>query len=268
MAIKQAEGFYKTPSLWKGHQFGITQFEFPKIDPTYFKGVEVPQNLRLGHQMEHVFEQLISFDGTYSIVLQNQPIRSDKTTIGELDFILKNKQTGQVQHVELTYKFYIIDPSISEPIHRLMGPNRKDMFFTKMEKIRNNQFSLLHRPEASYVLESCNIDPSQIQQSCCFKAQLFRPFKDSVVYIRPLDTACVLGYWMRFEDFEKANFKDHLFYIPFKKEWPIRVHEDVAWMSFREILLEVNLRMIQKNSPMLWMKNPDGVIEKLFVVWW
>ncbi|MEM9481143.1 MAG: alpha-amylase family glycosyl hydrolase, partial [Verrucomicrobiota bacterium] len=35
-------------------------------------GIEIPQNLRLGHQMEHVFEQLISLDSTYTILLQNQ----------------------------------------------------------------------------------------------------------------------------------------------------------------------------------------------------
>ena len=268
MNIKQVEGFYTTPPLWKAHQFGIEQFEFPRMDLTHFKGAEIPQNLRLGHLMEHVFEQLICFDSTYSILLQNQTVRSGKTTIGELDFILKHTQTGQVQHVELTYKFYIIDPSISEPIHRLMGPNRRDMFFTKMEKIRNDQFTLIQKPEADHMLRSQNINVTQIQQTCCFKAQLFRPFNYSTVHIRPLNPDCVVGYWMRFEDFEKADFKDNLFYIPFKKEWPIHAHDEVTWMSYIETLMEVNLRMIQKNAPMLWMRKASGIIDKLFVVWW
>ncbi|MEM9076248.1 MAG: DUF1853 family protein [Bacteroidota bacterium] len=268
MGIKQIEGFYQTPPLWKGSQFGIIQFEFPKIDLAHFKAREIPENIRLGHQMEHVFEQLITFEDTYSILLQNEPIRSGKTTIGELDFILKHKHTEELMHVELTYKFYIIDSSISEPIHRLMGPNRKDMFFTKMEKIKNDQFSLIHSAEAQNVLTSHHIDSSQIRQSCCFKAQLFKPFEEQFVHIRPLNLNCIVGYWMRFEDFEKNNFRDYLFYIPFKKEWPIEPHKQVSWISFTETLMEVNLRMIRKNAPMLWMHKPSGELEKFFVVWW
>ena len=69
-------------------------------------------------------------------------------------------------------------------------------------------------------------------------------------------------------DFENANFRDNLFYIPFKKEWPIHAHDEVTWMSYTEALIEVNLRMIQKNAPMLWMRKASGIIDKLFVVWW
>ncbi|MEL6977000.1 MAG: DUF1853 family protein, partial [Bacteroidota bacterium] len=66
---------------------------------------------------------------TYEVVLKNIPVLEGKTTVGEIDFILKDLVRDEVVHVELTYKFYVIDPSISEPIHRLLGPNRRDMFF-------------------------------------------------------------------------------------------------------------------------------------------
>ncbi|WP_422859854.1 DUF1853 family protein [Flagellimonas sp. S174] len=268
MPIKQVEGFYRTPPLWKKDQFGLQQFDFPDMDLIGFEPSEIPQNIRLGHQMEHVFEQLIRFDGTYEILLQNQAVRSGQTTIGEIDFILQNKKTKKVQHIELTYKFYIIDSSISEPIHRLMGPNRRDMFFTKMEKIKNEQFKLIYRPETKGILEGIGQNAKDLNQSCCFKAQLFRPFKESMVHIRPLNPSCVVGYWMRFEEFEGADFRKNLFYMPFKKEWPMLPHEDVIWLPFMETLMEVNLRMIKKSAPLLWMKKPSGTLEKLFVVWW
>ena len=268
MIRKKVEGFYRTPPLWKNSHFGIRQFVFPKVDLKLFQPDDIPQNLRLGHQMEHVFEQLIRFEGSCRILLQNQAVLHGKTTIGEIDFILEDTKTHEVHHVELTYKFYIIDSSISEPIHRLMGPNRRDMFFTKMEKIKNDQFPLIHRTETFPILEELGINPADVIQSCCFKVQLFKPFNQSTVHIRPLNPECVVGYWMKFEDFENLDFNDCLFYIPFKKEWPIRPHSDVSWMSYTEALMEVNLRMIQKNAPMVWMRKPSSELEKFFVVWW
>ncbi|PRX55037.1 DUF1853 family protein [Flagellimonas meridianipacifica] len=268
MYIKQVEGFYNTPPLWRAIQFGIQQFEFPEMDLKGLHPVDIPENLRLGHQMEYVFEQLIRFDGTYGIMLMNQAVRSGKKTIGEIDFILNQSVSNIVHHVELTYKFYVIDSSISEPIHRLMGPNRRDMFFTKMEKIKNEQFALINRPETQSILDEIGLNSNVLHQSCCFKAQLFRPFDEPIVHIRPLNPSCVVGYWMRFENFEKVDYGKNLFYIPFKKEWPIQPHENVTWMSYTETLMEVNLRMIQKNTPMLWMKKTSGTLEKLFVVWW
>ncbi len=268
MDIKQVQGFYGTPSLWNGHQFGIQQFVFPEVDFTSFSPEEIPQNIRLGHQMEHAFEQLITHESTYEILLKNQAIRSDKITIGEIDFILKHTKTKEIQHVELTYKFYIVDSSISEPIHRLMGPNRRDMFFTKLDKIKNEQFSLIHAAETQNILKSHDINPEAVQHQCCFKAQLFRPFNELKVHIRPLNPDCVAGYWMPFHEFEKSSLKDCSFYIPFKKEWPITPHEEVEWLSYLETLMEVNIRMIKKNAPMLWVKKPSGTFEKLFVVWW
>ena len=145
--MRHFDGFLKTPPLWINEQFGIKQFEFPSIDLSGFVPEPIPQNIRLGHQVEHVFHQLIEYDSTYEVLAYNQQLKRNKITLGELDFILKHKQTGKLKHVELTYKFYILDPSITEPIHRAMDPNRKDMFFTKMEKTKNNQFSLLHSSE-------------------------------------------------------------------------------------------------------------------------
>jgi hypothetical protein len=47
---------------------------------------------------------------------ENIQVIEDKKTIGEIDFIIEDKNTKQVIHMELAYKFYL-DPSISsEPI--------------------------------------------------------------------------------------------------------------------------------------------------------
>ena len=245
-----------------------SNFTFRKCDVSSLKPIQIPKRIRLGHKMEHVFKQLIEFRSDYEILLHNMPIREGKRTIGEIDFILREVHSQNIIHVELTYKFYIINPEISEPIHRLMGPNKRDMFFTKMEKIKNEQFQLLHAPQGIKSLKEVEIDHNKIKHQACFKAQLFAPYGATASNIRPLNRNCVCGHWIHFDDFNATEFTKFQFYIPTKSEWVIEPHTAVTWASHFETLMEVNLRMLKKNAPMIWLKKPDTELEKLFVVWW
>ena len=144
-------GFLNTPPLWENKQFDIQQFEFPSLDLHSFHPAPIPKNIRLGHQLEYVFKQLVDYSEVYDIVLYNLPIRQEKRTLGEIDFILHDTTGDQLIHVEMTYKFYLVDPAISKPIHRLIGPNKRDRFFDKMEKIKNKQFPILQKLPKSQV---------------------------------------------------------------------------------------------------------------------
>ncbi len=261
------KGFYTTPPLWTKRQFGIQQFDFPEVDITAVKPPGTQANLRLGHQMEVVFSELIHASRDYSLVFSNLLIDEGKTRLGELDFILRETQSEKLIHVELAYKFYIINPEISEPIYRLMGPNRRDMFYTKLDKLKEKQFPLLFHKNLAPYWETSNVDPIEIEQHCCFKAQLFAPY-GTTASIRPLNTECILGSWISFEAFNTAEFRSFHYYIPRKLEWVIAPHEDVPWANHFETLMEVNLRMVKENAPMLWMKSVEGTLSKMFVVWW
>lgn len=265
---KQVSGFLNTPPLWQNQQFGIQQFAFPEIDLRVFQPKAIPSKIRLGHQMEYVFKQLIDFCKDYEVLLHNLAVKNGKRTIGEIDFILKNRQTSELLHIELTYKFYVIDPSMSEPTQQLMGPNRRDMFFTKMEKIKNDQFELLHSKAGTQALLEHHINPAKIKHQACYKAQLFVPYECNTINIKPLNSHCISGRWMRFDDFRTDHFKEFHYYIPFKSEWVIEPHIDVPWNSHFETLIDLNLRMLKENSPMVWMKRSATEYEKCFVVWW
>ncbi len=260
-------GFYNSPPLWKNQQFGLQQFEFPDLEVSMVDSIDLPTNLRLGHQMEVVFKHLVTSTSTYEVLLSNVLIEAGKIRIGELDFILKNLRTKQHIHVELAYKFYIINPEISEPIYRLMGPNKRDMFYTKLDKLKEKQLPLLHHESLLPYWETHNINPLEIGQQCCFKAQLFEPFREQTS-IRPLNAECISGKWIRFDDFNAKEFSTADYYIPKKLEWVIAPHPKVPWMTHFETLMEVNLRMVKENAAMLWVNRGTGEIEKLFVVWW
>lgn len=268
MVEKQCVGFLNTPPLWVNEQFGIQQFDFPVVDLRNFEAQPIPKKIRLGHQMEYVFKQLIEHCKEYEVLLHNLPIRHGKQTLGEIDFVLKEAATNKFIHVELTYKFYIINLDITEPIHRLMGPNKRDMFFSKMEKIKNEQFEVLHSKEGANALIERNIAHNVLSHQACYKTQLFTPYGTGFPHIGPLNNDCIYGYWLRFKEFDTAVFKPYKFYIPNKSEWVVEPHADVPWLNHFEILMKINLCMLQENAPMVWMKKSDTVFEKFFVVWW
>jgi len=268
MLLQQCIGFIKTPPLWIKEKFGLTQFEFPEMDLKEFVPEPIPDRIRLGHQMEYVFKQLIEYCPDYEVLLHNLPIRDEKQTIGEIDFILRETCTKELVHVELTYKFYIINPKISEPMHQLMGPNRRDMFFRKMEKIKNEQIPLLHSAPAVLTLKQIGLTSETISHQVCYKAQLFKPYASKINPVRPLNNNCIVGFWLKFEDFENLEFKDYTYYIPSKSEWVIAPQKDVVWSSHFEILTDINLRMLKENAPMVWMRKSETEYKKFFVVWW
>lgn len=265
---KQITGFLHTPAIWLNAQFGIQQFEFPEVDLSGFSPTPIPQKIRLGHQMEYVCKQLLDHCTRYQVLLHNLPVREGKHTLGEIDFILRDMEKQQLTHVELTYKFYIIDPDISEPIHQLMGPNKRDMFFTKMEKIKNEQFTLLHSNAGKAALSAKGIDATHIHHQACYKAQLFEPYGSQPLPIRPLNPKCIVGYWLRMADLLTDAFKNYHYYIPYKSQWVLEPHTAVEWTSHFEVLLEINLRLLKQNAPMVWMKKSETEFEKFFVVWW
>ncbi len=268
MEARLCRAFYHTPPLWTHNQFGMEQFDFPQLDLTTFAASPIPAKLRLGHKMEHVFEQLIGFSHDWKVLAKNLLVDEGKTRVGELDFILFNTTEHRCYHIELAYKFYVVDPTISEPIHRLMGPNKRDMFFTKLDKLREKQFPLLSHGTLVPKLEGLAVDNNEITQQPCFKAQLFLPYGNAQVGIRPLNKKCVVGHWVRFDDFDSIEFKEYEYYLPYKQEWVLPPEQERPYLSHFKTLLEVNLRMLKENAPMLWVKKPNGILEKLFVVWW
>ncbi|MEB8345499.1 DUF1853 family protein [Flavobacteriaceae bacterium KMM 6898] len=260
--------FLQTPPLWIGNYDGLEQFIFPHVDLERFQCSPIPENLRLGHQMEHVFLQLLESSSRYRVSAYNIPIRQNKISLGEIDFILEDLENEQRLHVELTYKFYVLDPTFPNLIHQLIGPNKRDTFYAKKEKIKHQQIPLLHSKVGDQVLKDMDIDAKELVHQVCFKAQVFLPlgFKNQNLF--PLNSQCIAGYWMTKDEFLSWNKTNTQFYIPFKKEWPQHPTPKLNWKSHQDILDDMESYLSNKNSPMVWLKKSNGEMMKTFVVWW
>lgn len=274
--MRHIHGFLASSPLWKGIQFGLQQFELPPLDLTDFEPQPIPEKLRLGHQVEYMLHQVLSHSDTYEVLAHNIQIKKGNDTLGELDFLIRLRETfaeptqssKKLLHLELTYKFYILDPTVADPIHRLVGPNRKDAFFAKLEKTKQKQLPLIYTEEGKQKLQSLGIEETELIQKVLFMGQLFTPYQTTIPSIEPLQTDCIVGYWLQMHDFESDAFKENDYYITYKSEWIHIPHNKVPWTSHQEILSEIHAKHLLKRAPMLWIKKPSGAIEKCFVVWW
>jgi len=188
-----------------------------------------------------------------------------KKTIGELDFIVQNLESEEIIHFELAYKFYLLDPSISESqINNWIGPNRRDSLVEKLEKLKLKQFPLLHHKCAQATLN--DIIVSGVSQALCFLVSLYVPYEFKATLQADLGDA-VKGFYSDYEAFERLNNPSKSFFLPHKKEWGIDPSENARWMTFEEIKEELSFSISEKQSPLIWQKEGNTYSE-LFVVWW
>lgn len=102
-------------------------------------------NQKLGHLYEEALGHLLQHNTRYELIAQNkQIINDDKQTIGELDYVLLDKQTDFHVHLELAIKFYLIHQQDNQ--FRFPGPDARDNYQNKLERLRSHQL-LLTRQE-------------------------------------------------------------------------------------------------------------------------
>ena len=121
--------------------------------------------------MGKYFEQLVLFildkDPRYKVFLANHQIMDDKRTIGELDIILKDLETGSIEHWELCLKFYLQSkPSTDQQL--MLGPGAKDNMDRKVRKLIEHQMKLSEHPSIKYLVGTENI-----KSKLFMKGQLF-----------------------------------------------------------------------------------------------
>lgn len=261
---RQFDGFRNTPFLWEGLLEGLMMYEsdqhsiinYPKIDPT--------PHIRLGKLIEQFVLFELEQDESIQLLKSNVQIFLDQITIGELDCLMK--QLEAYIHLEIVYKFYLYDPSISTELNRWVGPNKNDSLVLKLNKLKEKQLPLLHHPDTAKLLNELNIKSSEFKQRVYFKTQLFIPFDSLGKSYQYINKECVKGFYIRHRDL--TLFINHTYYIPSKLDWLVEPHSDVSWISTETFQSTITELLAAHKSPLCWMKSTEGKIQKFFVVWW
>jgi hypothetical protein len=225
----------------------------------------LPNNLRLGHLAEKAVSSAIGKSKVYRVVAENIQIVESKSTVGELDFLLEEIVEMEFVHMELAYKFYLYDSTISTTtINNWIGPNRKDSLVEKLEKLKSKQFPLIQHACAKSILNNLNIQ--NVSQALCFMVGLYVP----VGLNECLDSDFlpgVRGYYMNIDAFKLAHNETCTYYLPNKKEWGMDASSNQNWLSFTETIEQVELNINEKRSVLCWQKNAN-VYKEFFITWW
>ena len=267
--LQQFLGFLNTPSLWlKNASFTRIFHTTNDVVVNSLEEIPEPRNLVLGKRMEEFFRFYVERFSEEEVLAFNEQIIREKTTLGELDFLLKNSRTSEIFHVELVYKFYLYDPVFSEDeIQRWVGPNKRDFLVRKLERLREHQFPLLHHPATATLLGRLQIPPEEVVQKLCFKANLFVPrsLRRAPEEVNP---KAIQGFWIRQDEFTADEFGNSQFFSPRIQDWPILPRHNNTWFSFTDFSTQVQQFLKQKQSPLVWMKSGDNKFARFFIVWW
>ncbi|TYP71627.1 hypothetical protein BD809_10837 [Aquimarina intermedia] len=269
----QYSGFLNTPSLLEYipntfDPFLVQQDKIPSEEELK-KHIHIHPNEVLGKRVEHFFEYYIKTHSAFELLRSGIQVFKEKQTIGELDFLVKNKATQSFLHIELVYKFYIYDPTIAAS-HETgwIGPNRKDSYDLKSNKLLKKQLPLLYNEETEKILASLNLSSQNFEQRVCFLTQLYLPLHMTASAIFEERKPPIAGFWTSFHDFKNQFDQDAAYYLPLKKEWIINPAHGTTWISFVEILSQIEQACEQKKSPMVWIKTKEDQYQKIFITWW
>lgn len=244
---------------------GIPAFHLSQLNLTAIPEFPLPTNVRLGHLAEKVVSELVKSSTNYDVLYENVQLIQDKNTVGEVDFILENVQTHEIIHLEVAYKFYLFDPSISsEPVYNWMGPNWNDSLIGKLEKLKTKQFPLLYHNCAKLLFRTIDID--QVSQRLCLMTSLFIPYNYKENFSSDIEKA-IKGYYVNLETFINLDNATKTYYLPSKKEWGMDPSQNETWIDFYGAENQIKSSIDQKQALLCWQKQKDTYLA-FFIVWW
>lgn len=183
--------------------------QHPQTCPALLKE---PPNARLGHYFERLYQTLINDLLEWPILAQNRQIRQCRRTIGELDFLVENRQTGVIEHHEIAVKFYLGYQHADGAVF-WYGPNTQDRLDRKTQHLLEQQSRLTTRQEAQSTLQELGLS-SPPEPRIFMPGYLFYP--DSIALNPPgqVPPSHQRGDWL---PASRALNTDHHRWVPLHK---------------------------------------------------
>lgn len=244
---------------------GLKTFNLSELNLSTEPDFPLPNNLRLGHLAERIVSGLIKSSTNYKVLYENVQLIEAKRTLGEIDFIIENKDTNQRIHLELAYKFYLFDPSIgSESINNWIAPNRNNSLQGMLEKLKGKQFPLLYHNAAQAKLNTIEIN--ELSQAVCLMANLFIPYEYKANF-EPAYQKAIKGYYLNMDTLTSLDNSAKSYYVPSKKEWGMDPAGNENWTDFNDIEEDIRASMEEERAVLCWQKQENSY-SAFFIVWW
>lgn len=191
--------------------------------------LSIPSRPRLGHY----FEALLAFAladphiqaiNGLALLQRNIQIRSEKRTLGELDFLLQ-EQNKRGLHLEVAVKFYLLKRQVTNPRawHHWIGPNAQDRLDLKLNRLIQHQLSWVHhdpvaQAEIAEIQQRQTLTP--LSSAYYLKGMFFIHWLDRLQQPVQVNEQCLMGHWLTESEFECLNKTETLCFTRLEKqEW-------------------------------------------------
>lgn len=161
------------------------------------------------HRLGYYFEYLLLFwlqdrDFHHFELIQHRATLFDgKITIGELDYLVKNHQTGQVEHWEAAIKFYLGYPPLNDS-YRWLGANDNDSLGRKLEHLANKQFRF-SQYQSHLIQRRCLVIKGRLFYPSSHKQMLQRAMSESLACLAPQHLQANWLLWAEFVGSPEAH---------------------------------------------------------------
>jgi len=130
------------------------------------------------HRLGSYFEDLLAFwltwpdNPLYALIARNLPVRHEGRTLGEFDFLVRERASGETQHWEVAVKFFLGVRAGGAARHWI-GPGLRDRLDLKLARLRDHQLRLADSPAGRDLLTSLGLPAAR--PVCLVKGRLFYP---------------------------------------------------------------------------------------------
>ncbi|RDX35311.1 DUF1853 family protein [Kangiella sp. HD9-110m-PIT-SAG06] len=210
---------------------------------TVYNGFDYKKTHRLGVYFEQLWQHLTSQCNSLNIISHNLQVIIDKHTFGEFDSLIYDSVLDTHLHCELAVKFYLQVGSGTQLSH-WVGPNLRDRFDNKHERLFEHQLALSKNPTIKPWLKAQDIKVDQVK--VLTRGRLFYPLdsfmKEQFRFPREVNPQHLKGFWTTWEDFAHLQLSSSIeWYILPKMYWlsPVTGDEvqDLSLLDDRAILI-------------------------------
>lgn len=204
-------------SHWADHpeRLGAWLTHLDQQPESLLQWLQSSHSQRLGHYYERLWQFALQQAPGVRLLAANLPVRQGQLTLGELDLLLEDRDG--LHHLELTVKFYLGCPPLTEQWQRWIGPGREDRLDRKLNHLRQHQLQLAQSSAARQLLHVLAGAP--VHAAAWLGGYLFQPWPEQAAAPAGANPQGLGGDWL-----PRALLEDYL-----------TQHADCRWVALERL---------------------------------
>ena len=190
------EWLLTSPELLALNEYLISHSLLKECSPS--DKFDIKPTHRLGVYFEQLWSHLVKQSATLELAFHNLQVIIENHTYGEFDSIINN--SGETIHCELAVKFYL-QVGNGGSLSDWVGPNLKDRFDDKYQRLFNHQLALSDKKLIKQWLAVKDIQIDSKKLLC--KGRLFYPYKEyikeSFLFPQEVSSKHLKGFWIHYK---------------------------------------------------------------------